>query len=119
MTPQIIRTVEELEALDPDTLLRGRYEGNDWHQHVYDLQYHDGTWRPDVECAFPAVVIATGEQVRAARQALKEAPMPLTDDQTEALTIEQRVLPVHRTEAGYPNCSTCDGGGCLDCTDPA
>lgn len=30
-----------------------------------------------------------------------------------------RPLPIHRTEAGYPNCSTCDGGGCLDCTDPA
>ena len=28
-------------------------------------------------------------------------------------------LPLHRTEAGYPNCATCDGGGCLDCTDPA
>ena len=28
-------------------------------------------------------------------------------------------LPSHRTEAGYPNCSTCDGGGCPDCTDPA
>ena len=28
-------------------------------------------------------------------------------------------LPIHRTEAGYPNCSTCDGGGCHDCTDPA
>jgi hypothetical protein len=24
-------------------------------------------------------------------------------------------LPLHRTEAGYPNCATCDGGGCLDC----
>ena len=45
--------------------------------------------------------------------------IPMTDDQTEALTNEQRVLPVHRTEAGYPNCSTCDGGGCPDCTDPA
>ena len=30
-----------------------------------------------------------------------------------------RPLPIHRTEAGYPNCPTCDGGGCLDCTDPA
>lgn len=30
-----------------------------------------------------------------------------------------RPLPLHRTEAGYPNCSTCDGGGCMDCTDPA
>ena len=28
-------------------------------------------------------------------------------------------LPLHRTEAGYPRCSTCDGGGCPDCTDPA
>lgn len=28
-------------------------------------------------------------------------------------------LPIHRTEAGYPNCSTCDGGGCPDCTDLA
>ncbi len=26
-------------------------------------------------------------------------------------------LPVHRTEAGYPRCATCDGGGCPDCTD--
>jgi hypothetical protein len=30
-----------------------------------------------------------------------------------------RPLPLHRTEAGYPRCSTCDGGGCPDCTDPA
>lgn len=28
-------------------------------------------------------------------------------------------LPLHRTEVGYPNCATCDGGGCPDCTDPA
>lgn len=28
-------------------------------------------------------------------------------------------LPLHRTEAGWPNCSTCDGGGCHDCTEPA
>lgn len=28
-------------------------------------------------------------------------------------------LPLHRTEAGWPRCSTCDGGGCPDCTDPA
>ena len=32
---------------------------------------------------------------------------------------ERSPLPLHRTEAGYPHCSTCDGGGCLDCTDPA
>ena len=28
-------------------------------------------------------------------------------------------LPSHRVEAGWPRCSTCDGGGCPDCTDPA
>lgn len=30
-----------------------------------------------------------------------------------------RTFALHRTEAGYPNCATCDGGGCPDCTDPA
>lgn len=34
-------------------------------------------------------------------------------------THKTRPLPIHRTEAGYPNCATCDGGGCPDCTDPA
>lgn len=28
-------------------------------------------------------------------------------------------LPLHRTEAGHPDCATCEGGGCHDCTDPA
>ena len=66
--PQIIRTREELAALDPDTLL--------------------GVWHPklDMGCIFlqarewaeepvwpPLAVVATGEQVRAARQALEEA----------------------------------------------
>ena len=59
--PTIIRTVEELEALDPDTLLT----------------------TPDKACAWtagslfgtdlPAVVVATAAQVRAARKALEEA----------------------------------------------
>ena len=71
--PQIIRTRDELEELDPDTLLRGRYEGDDWHQHVRNLQYRNGTWRQGIEYALPSVVIATGEHVRAARQALTEA----------------------------------------------
>jgi hypothetical protein len=31
----------------------------------------------------------------------------------------EKALPIHRTEAGWPRCSTCDGGGCLDCTDSA
>ena len=31
----------------------------------------------------------------------------------------ERALPLHRTEAGTIRCSTCDGGGCPDCTDSA
>jgi len=33
--------------------------------------------------------------------------------------VQARPLPIHRTEAGYPRCATCDGGGCFDCTDAA
>ena len=73
--PQIIRTREELAALDPDTLLLPAYQfTNGWLTHyrksVYraaDAQRLDLTWRG------PAVVIATGDTVRAARQALEEA----------------------------------------------
>ena len=53
---------------------------------------------------------------------LRDAGLLMPDDattQTEALANGRRDLPQHRTEAGYPNCATCDGGGCPDCTDPA
>ena len=49
---------------------------------------------------------AQAERVDAMQQAAYEALMTTA-------------LPLHRTEAGWPNCSTCDGGGCPDCTDPA
>lgn len=68
MTPKIIRTVEQLDALDRDTVL--------------------GVWHPELEMgcifltaeewlneSFPSValvVIASGERVRAARQALEK-----------------------------------------------
>lgn len=59
--PRIIRTVEELEALDPDTLVLGcdysTFSAGDM----------------GMEDLLPAVVISTGEQVRAARKALEEA----------------------------------------------
>lgn len=71
--PQIIRTSEELQALDPDTLVaiprdygdcdRPRLAG--WVRTFYPL----GEPSP----VFPAVVVATGAQVRAARTALQEA----------------------------------------------
>ncbi|QDH93770.1 hypothetical protein HWC36_gp59 [Corynebacterium phage StAB] len=73
MTPQIIRTRDELEALDPDTLVaiprdygdcdRPRLAG--WVRTFYPL----GESSP----VFPAVVVATGDQVRAARQTLEAA----------------------------------------------
>ena len=74
MNHQIVRTREELAALDPDTLLLPSYQfTNGWEScnqkcvfraaaaHRLDLTFHG-----------PAVVIATGDQVRAARQSLKE-----------------------------------------------
>ncbi|WP_010120174.1 hypothetical protein [Corynebacterium nuruki] len=59
--PQIIRTVEELEALDRGAVLMG----TPWHGifTAHTISADD----------LPAVVVATGPQVRAARQALKEA----------------------------------------------
>ena len=33
------------------------------------------------------------------------------------LDFRERSLPLHRAEAGWPRCATCDGGGCPDCTD--
>lgn len=64
--PQIIRTVGELEALDPDTYLidRSNYglTKSDW------VSYYESFDQP----IFPLAVIATGEQVREAQQALKE-----------------------------------------------
>lgn len=65
--PRVIRTTDELTALDPDTVLLGE----------------ESILLTAADCVensgFPLydndrlVVVATGEQVRAARQALKEA----------------------------------------------
>ena len=102
--PRIIRTRDELAALDPDTLVamnpitKGHATSYVWSA--------DTALRVNLLWHAPLVIIATGDTVRAARQAL-EAANDLWN------------LPVHRTEAGYPNSSTCDGGGCPDCTDPA
>ena len=67
--PQIIRTRDELAALDPDTMLVSTVE----------TQYAFTAEEPQEILAqgrkvgigwLPAVVVATGEQARAARQAL-------------------------------------------------
>lgn len=56
--PQIIRTVEELEALDPDTLVMSR---KGYLAHAED------------NIRIPVVVLVPAAQVRAAHKALEEA----------------------------------------------
>ena len=68
---QIIRTVGELEKLDPDTILMQHKKG-------FGTRCMDGAfwWLTACEIRddyiFPLVVIATGEQARAAEQALEK-----------------------------------------------
>ena len=67
--PQIIRTVEELEALDHDTLVTC---GDD--QEIADVGAILATCQLlGLRPALPAVVVAPAEQARAARKALEEA----------------------------------------------
>ena len=66
--PQIIRTVQELKTLDPDTWLMQADEEaipmvvDDW---VHDYNF-------DSDGIFPLVVMMDGAQVRAARKALEQ-----------------------------------------------
>lgn len=72
--PQIIRTVEELEALDPDTIVQRRpqYPGQySRPETAGDLAYVVRRWGTNQH--LPAVVISPADQVRAARKALEEA----------------------------------------------
>ena len=63
---QIIRTPEELEALDPDTAVISAENGAAYY--VKNLaDRHTKTF-----LYVPAVVIATGAQVRAAREAMEQ-----------------------------------------------
>lgn len=69
--PRIIRTREELAALDPDTVL---FDVDDpWREVRMSASEWMEDYAIDAEGIFPLAVIATGEHVRAARQALKEA----------------------------------------------
>ena len=71
MKPRIIRTRDELAALDRMTVLMHADDGDPltlgWHW--FD---NDGSLSDESAEDLPAVVVATGDQVRAARQALKE-----------------------------------------------
>ena len=64
---QIIRTLEELEALDPDTLVgthRDIVSTTFGAGHILATAYLE-------DLMFPMVVVATGDQVRAAREAME------------------------------------------------
>lgn len=63
--PQIIRTREELANLDPDTVLITGGPSDPW-------AVDEINTASDTDWFLPAVVVATGDQVRAARQALEE-----------------------------------------------
>ena len=69
--PRIIRARDELAVLDPDTVLV------DVDDPLYEVRMSASEWMEDYaidgEGIFPLAVLATGEYVRAARQALKEA----------------------------------------------
>lgn len=71
---KIIRTIEQLEALDTDTLVIDSIndywnvgEACHW-DGLGDVEYWDALFTDSL----PAVVIATGDRVRAARKALEE-----------------------------------------------
>lgn len=70
--PQIIRTRDELAALDPDTVLMNT-DLFDPLTPVWDWLDGEGNPARGTESGLPAVIIATGKQARAARQALEEA----------------------------------------------
>lgn len=73
MTPQIIRTREELAALDPDTLVTDWIPAHDEWPGCQVLAFSaTAAHRLDLTWNGPTIIIATGDQVRAARQALKE-----------------------------------------------
>lgn len=69
MKLRVIRTRKELAALDPDTLVQPpRNEQGEWPRAISaeSLQWAMQAWN---WMPLPVVVIATGEEVRAARQA--------------------------------------------------
>ena len=68
--PQIIRTVKELLALDPETVLQ-RGSSDPWFILAVDLRIMIHKYGSNKY--LPAVVVATADQVRAAREALEEA----------------------------------------------
>ena len=68
-SPRIIRTAEELEALDPDAVTINNAGAI---ERVDNWLGESGKPYPLSKWHLPAVVIATGAQVRAAREAMEQ-----------------------------------------------
>ena len=66
---RVIRTAEELEALDPDTCTLDNYGDFDFAKDWID---ENGKMFVGHVAFLPAVVFATGDQVRAAREAMEQ-----------------------------------------------
>lgn len=66
---QIIRTIEEVEALDPDTVLILMHGAIAFASGI--IAANNAGY--DEEAALPAAVVATGAKVRAARTGLSKA----------------------------------------------
>lgn len=65
--PRVIRTMEELRQFDEYTVFM-----NDWGD-LFDVNnVQAGMKKEDLSYYFPCSVVASGEQVRAAREALEE-----------------------------------------------
>lgn len=69
--PQIIRTVEELQDLDPDTLLID-WDGEETFAYRAQASIRNLGTESMYYDSFPAVVVAPAEQARAAFEALEE-----------------------------------------------
>ena len=67
--PQVIRTPEEMEALDPDACTLDKYGDFDFAKDWID---ENGKMFVGHVAFLPAVVFVTGEQVRAAREAMEQ-----------------------------------------------
>ena len=86
----------------------------------------DATERTASDLSHEAQALAVVDELRQAGLLAtgQERPVALTERKVRYVTEWGPVskwpdLPMHRTEAGWPNCATCEGGGCPDCTDPA
>lgn len=80
---------------------------------------HGGVYHSLVRAGSAATCICGEWQPKLGESVLRSFDEHLLEQRSRPKITNHGDLPLHRTEAGTLPCSTCDGGGCLDCTDPA